>query len=307
LAITRLFLKKNDGASTIATSPNVYEGKNKPEATDNDASRIRAMAFAEAKKVIHSGGTTVEAVAAAKEAALRTLSLSKTMSVDGRTLTRGKEGKDCDANFSSTTSIAKDEVALNQECMPCTPISYSFEKRRTAHVFATPGKEEITVNRDSKIHNASILDKAIQYLAHFVDAVDERIEGCSQHRVGCCLSSGNVTVSAEQSSMSRSESGVLEKGIDYNPNRRDTTIARAMNTNAGQSQMQQQQQINHPAEMYLPHTGAASLSNIVHYHQLSPSMPQINQASLQQMPQRGTRKCSQSRVLEKEVDHYPNW
>jgi hypothetical protein len=102
-----------------------------------------------------------------------------------------------------------------------------------------------------------------------------------------------------------SESGALERGIDCNPNRRDTFTAGALNTNLGQSQMQKQQQINHLGEMYLPHSGTAPHSNIVHYHPVIPSL-QINQSLLQYLPQRGIGKSSESRGLERGIDCNPN-
>jgi hypothetical protein len=405
-AITRFFSKKRVGASTVATPPDEYGGNNTPALTDDDATRVRTIALEEANKIIRSGGTQVEALAAAEKAARRAYSLR---SGSGRTLTRGDDGEDCDLVSSSSTSVARDEVALDKGCMP---ISYIGGQSDIVSVVTDPGQQEIIVNMDSKIHNshdASIFDNVFQCLVSFVDALDESIGDKSlQLRELCCLGSGcSSTVTSSvcdgetrllkiclgsgcgstvKSSVCSGETGLLESGIDYkrelcckddslhisgstplwcaisrlsgsnttktaeeadgwgagkntaavvalgggrhcphgtlvsatekksdderrlifvggidyNPNWRDNvadtvaTTPRAVNTNAGLCQMQQQQRINLPGEAYQPHPGASPHSSIAQSHPFGRSMSRINQTLLRHMPQGGIGKRSRS-------------
>jgi hypothetical protein len=233
-AITRFFSKKRVGAITVATPPD-DSGNNTPASTDDDATRVRAMALKEAKKITRSGGIQVEALEAAKEAARRAYS---SRSGSGRTLTRGDDGEDCDLVSSSSTSVARDEVALNKGCMP---VSYIGGQSDIVSVVTDPGQQEIIVNKDSKIqnsHNASICDNVFQCLVSFVDALDESIGDKSlQLRELCCLGSvcgstvtssvcggetrllesclGSGCGSTVKSSVCSGETGLLVRGIDY--------------------------------------------------------------------------------------------
>ena len=235
-AITRFFSKKRIGASTVATPPDEFGGNNTPASTDDDATRVRTIALEEeAKKIIRSGGTKVEALEAAEKAARRAYSLR---SGSGRTLTRGDDGEDCDLVSSSSTSVAWDEVALDKGCMP---ISYIGGQSDIVSMVTDPGQQEIIVNMDSKIHHshdASICDNVFQCLVSFVDALDESIGDKSlQLRELCCLGSGCSSTatssvcdgetrllkiclgsgcgSTVKSSVCSDETGLLERGIDY--------------------------------------------------------------------------------------------
>jgi len=233
---------------------------------------------------------------------------------------RGNGGEDCDLDSSSKspslTSIARVEVANKQEYMPISSIS---EKSETASVLTTPGQQGMIINRDSNIHNANIFDMAFQCLVSLVDAVDESIGDKSLpfHEL-CCLSSVSVFTikSSVKSSICSIESGELERGIDYNINWRDTvvdtvmTTAREVNTNAGQCQMQQQQQIIYvPRQDYHPHPGAAPHPINGHFHPLSRSMSQITEDSLQHMHQLGTgnNPNSSHEYYQNSVDNVDEW
>ena len=385
-AITRLFLKKSVGTNTAATPPDEYGGNKPPASTDYDAAR--AMALEEAKKIIRNGGTQVEALAAAKEAARRAYSLR---SGSVRPLTRGDDGEDCDLISSSSTSDARDEVALNQRYVP---ISYIGGQSDIVSVVTDPGKQEMIVNTVSKIrnsHSLSICDNVFQCLISFVDALDESIRGKSigsvRDVISSVCSSGIGSGCGSTTSFCSGETGLLERGIDYkgelcckedslhisgstpllcafsrlsgsntaktaeeaggsgageitaavvvpgggrhrpqgtlvsatekksdderrmldakgemdyNPNWRDNvadtvvTAARAVNANASQCHMQQQQQINLPGESCQTHPGAAPHSSIAQFHPLRRSMSRINQDSQQHMPQGGIGKRSRS-------------
>jgi hypothetical protein len=221
-AITRLFSKKSVGTNTAATPPDEYGGNKPPASTDYDAAR--AMALEEAKKIIRNGGTQVEALAAAKEAARRAYSLR---SGSVRPLTRGDDGEDCDLISSSSTSDARDEVALNQRYVP---ISYIGGQSDIVSVVTDPGKQEMIVNTVSKIrnsHSLSICDNVFQCLISFVDALDESIRDKSiAFRELSCLgsvcdvkssvcSSGIGSGCGSTTSFCSGETGLLERGIDY--------------------------------------------------------------------------------------------
>ena len=82
----------------VATPPDEHGGNNTPASTNDYATRVRTIALEEANKIIRSGGTQVEALAAAEKAARRAYSLR---SGSGRSLTRGDDGEDCDLVSSS--------------------------------------------------------------------------------------------------------------------------------------------------------------------------------------------------------------
>lgn len=234
------------------------------------------------------------------------------------TLMRGNGGEDCDLDSSrkspSLTSIARDEVANKQGYMP---ISFISEKSETASVLTTPGQQGMIVNRDSNLHNASIFDMVFQCLASLVDAVDESIgdKTLPFHEL-CCLSSVSdiSTKSSIKSSICSKDSGELERGIDCNPNWRDTvvdtavTTARAVNTNAGQYEMQQQQQIIYvPLQDYHPHPGAAPHPINGHFHPLSRSMSQITEDSLRSSQTDEKKTNSSHEYYRNSVDNVDEW
>jgi hypothetical protein len=192
----------------VATPPDEHGGNNTPASTNDNATRVIAIALEEANKITGSGGTQIEALAAAEKAARRAYSLR---SGSGRTLTRGDDGEDGDLVSSSSTSVTRDEVALDKGCMP---ISYIGGQSNIVSVVTDPGQQEIIVNMDSKIHNShngSICDNVFQCLVSFVDALDESIGDKSlqlRELYGC---SSTVT-----SSVCSGETGLSEWGIDYN-------------------------------------------------------------------------------------------
>ena len=150
-----------------------------------------------------------------------------------------------------------------------------------------------------------------------VDAVDESIKDIKLpfHKL-CCLSSVSdiSTKSSIKSSISSKDSGELERRIDYNPNWRDTvvdtvvTTACVVNTNAGQYQMQQQQQIVYvPRQDYHPHPGAAPHPINGHFPPLSRLMSQITEDLLRSCGRMKKKTNSSHEYYQNSVDNVDEW
>jgi hypothetical protein len=86
------------------------------------------------------------------------------------------------------------------------------------------------------------------------------------------------------------------------------TTARAVNTNAGQYQMQQQQQIIYvPRQDYHPHPGAAPHPINGHFHPLSRSMSQITEDSLRSSQTDEKKTNSSHEYYRNSVDNVDEW